>query len=274
MARYSGNLLRLSAPQDPKIAPGAPDPSHNGPSGPDEVPPYHAETIGVSPETGIEYAGLRMDDGVPEALVAGQPGVGWNAPETSMVPPGSGGTPNGYAPGWTHGNPHNAMVDTSYASNRGAGPLPSNHGGNDTGPYSHVNPMVGVEGSAFLERQAEFPRETWAEPSGEGIGKFIGGTNSYRANNPEGDQYAEGRGEGRVHYGFESPYFVHQPMFIEKPHQHYERRTPPMTATDPLVGGRYSTTPILGQLAANTWLSELGESDTPTGYGVAVDGVM
>jgi hypothetical protein len=274
MARYSGNILRLAAPQDPQIAPGAPDAAHDQPSGPDGVPAYHAETISVSPETGIDYAGLRLDDGVPQAIVAGTPGLGWNAPETASVPVGSGSTPNGNAPGWTHGNPHNAATDTSYARNRGATPLPANHDGNDSGPYSRVNPMVGVEGSSFLEREAEFPRETWAEPSGQGVDKFIGGTNSYRANNPEGDQFAEGRGEGRVHYGFESEYFVHQQMFIDKPNQFYERRTPPITATDPLVGGRYSSTPILGQLAANPWLSELGQSVSPEGYGVAVDGVM
>lgn len=274
MARYSGNLLRLAAPQDPKIAPGGPDPTHSNPSGPEEVPAYRAEEIDVSAETGIDYAGLAMYDGVPSAIVAGQPGVGWNAPDTAMVTPGSGGTPAGYAPAWTRGDPHNAAVDTSHWRNKGATPLPPNHDGNDEGPYSHVNQRVGVAGSSFLEREAEFPRETWAEPSGQGVDKFIGGTNSYKANNPEGDNFAVGRGEGRVHYGFESEYFVHQAMYIDKPDQFYERRTPPITATDPLVGGRYSTTPILGQLAANPWLAELGESVTPEGYGVPVDGVL
>jgi hypothetical protein len=191
-----------------------------------------------------------------------------------MVPPGSGKTPNGNAPAWTRGNPHNAMVDTSHASSRGATPLPPNHDGADTGPYSIVNPMTGVEGSSFLEREAEFPREMWAEPTGAGADKFLAGTNSYRVNNPDGDNFAEGRGEGRVHYGFESPYFVHQAMYIDKPHQMYERRTPPISATDPLVGGRYSTTPIMGQLAANPWLTELGTSAVPEGYGVPVDGAM
>lgn len=274
MARYSGNLLRLAAPEDPQIAPGEPDASHYMPSGPDEVPGYRAEEITVPGNTGTDYAGLRLEDGVPEAIFAGQPGPGWNAPDAAMVPPGSGGTPAGYAPGWTHGDPHNAQVDTSLAHNRGATPLPSNHDGNDYGPYTYTNPIVGVEGTAFLERLADFPKETWAEPTGQGVDKFIGGTNSYRANNPEGDQFAEGRGGARVHYGFETQYFVHQQMFIDKPNQFYERRTPPMTATDPLVGGRYSSTPVMGQLASNTWLTELGESQTTTDYGVAVDGVM
>lgn len=274
MARYSGNLLRLKSSPEPKIAPGAPDTSHNQPSGFEEVPGYRAEEITVSSDTGTDYAGLRLDDGVPEAIVAGQPGVGWNAPDTAMVPVGSGGTPNGWAPGWTRGDPHNADVDTSHTRNKGATPLPPNHNGNDTAPYSLRNPTVGVAGSSFLEREAEFPREMWAEPTGQGADKYIAGTNSYRSSNPEGDNFAEGRGEGRVHYGFESEYFVHQKMFIDKPDQFYERRTPPITATDPLVGGRYSTTPILGQLAANPWLSELGESVTPEGYGIAVDGVM
>lgn len=274
MARYSGNLLRLAAPQDPKIAPGGPDPSHTNPSGPDEVPAYRAEEIDVSAETGVDYAGLALYDGVPAAIVAGQPSVGWNAPDTAMTPPGSGGTPAGYVPAWTRGDPHNAGVDTSHLHNKGATPLPTNHDGNDSGPYTFTNPMVGVAGSSFLEREVGFPREIWAEPTGPGADKFVAGTNSYRSSNPEGDQYAEGRGEGRVHYGFESEYFVHQQMFIDKPDQFYERRTPPITATDPLVGGRYSTTPILGQLAANPWLAELGGSVTPEGYGVPVDGVL
>lgn len=274
MARYSGNLLRLAAPQEPKIAPGEPDAAHDRPSGPEGVADYYATKIATTPDQGIDYAGLRLDDGVPEAIVAGQPGVGWNAPDTAMVPPGSGRTPAGFAPAWTRGDPHNAQVDTSHASGKGATALPPNHEGNDSGPYTYANPMVGVEGSSFLEREAEFPREMWAEPTGPGADKFIAGTNSYRASNPEGDNFAEGRGEGRVHYGFESPYFVHQRMFIDKPNQFYERRTAPITATDPLVGGRYSTTPIMGQLAANPWLNELGTSVTPEGYGVAVDGVM
>lgn len=273
MARYSGNLLRLAAPQEPKIAPGEPDASHYAPSGPDGVPAYYAEKIEGNPERGIDYAGLRLEDGVAEAVVAGQPNLGWNAPDTAMVPPGSGGTPNGRAPSWTHGDPHNAAVDTSHAGRRGAGPLTPNHDGNDTLPYRYEQ-MVGVEGSTFLERPADFPREVWAEPSGPGADKFIAGTNSYRASNPDGDNFAEGRGGGRVHFGFEAPYFVQQKMFIDKPNQTYERRVAPITATDPLVGGRYANTPIMGQLAANTWLTELGDSDTPEAYGVPVDGVM
>jgi hypothetical protein len=150
------------------------------------------------------------------------------------------------------------------------------HGvGDDSLPYRRANP-VGVAGSSFLERLWNFPRQIWAEPTGPGADKFIAGTNSYGASNPEGDQYAEGRGGARVHYGFESPYFVHQELFIDKPAQTYDRRTPPVTATDPLVGGRYSNTPILGQLAANTWVAELGGAPDPSGvsYGVPVDGVM
>jgi hypothetical protein len=274
MARYSGNLLRLAAPQDPQIAPGEPDASHFQPSGPEGVADYYADKIAVAPDQGIEYAGTRLDDGIPEAIVVGQPGVGWNAPETAIVPVGSGKTPAGSAPSWTRGDPHNAAVDTSHANSKGATALPPNHNGNDTDPYTYTNPMVGVAGTSFLERQAEFPRETWAEPSGAGVDKFIGGTNSYHANNPEGDQFAEGRGGGRVHYGFDTGYFVHQPMFIDKPNQMYERRTTPITATDPLVGGRYSTTPMMGQLASNTWLTELGSSVTPEGYGVPVDGAI
>lgn len=274
MARYSGNLLRLAAPQDPQIAPGEPDASHYVPSGPDGVPNYHAERITAEPDKGVSYAGLRLDDGVPEAIVANDAGPGWNAPSLAMVPPGSGQNRAGWAPAWTGGDPHNAAVDTSHANNKGATPLPPNHDGNDSGPYTYTNPIVGVQGTSFLERLAEFPRQIWAEPSGAGVDKFIAGTNSYSANNPEGDQYAEGRGGGRVHYGFETNYFVHQAMYIDKPNQMYERRTPPITATDPLVGGRYSTTPIMGQLASNPWLTELGTSVTPEGYGVPVDGVM
>ncbi|MEU0398352.1 hypothetical protein ABZ208_37540 [Streptomyces sp. NPDC006208] len=273
MARYSGNLLRMQAPAEPTIAPGGPDPSHSQPSGPTEVPEYRAEEITVSPETGIDYAGLRLSDGIPEAIVAGQPGVGWNAPDSAMVPPGSGGTPARNVPAWTRGDPHNASVDTSHARNRGATPLPPNHDGNDSGPYTYTNPMVGVEGTSFLERRIGFPEEIWAEPTGGGADKFVAGTNSYRSSNPEGDNYLH-RGDARVHYGFEGNWFVHTPMFQDKPAQTYERRTPPITSTDPLVGGRYDRTPAMGQLAANPWLSELGESPTPTGYGVAVDGVM
>jgi hypothetical protein len=264
----------MAAPQEPKITPGAPDSAHYQPSGPEDVPAYRAEEISVSPETGIDYGGMRLYDGVPEAIVADQPGVGWNAPNTAMVPVGSGGTPARNVPGWTAGDPHNAAVDTSHYRNKGATPLSANHDGNDTGPYTYALPMSGVEGTSFLERRVGFPTETWAEPTGRGVDKFIGGTNSYHANNPEGDQFAVGRGEARAHYGFETQYFVHTPMFQDKPVQTYERRTTPITATDPLVGGSYSRTPVMGQLAANPWLTELGESAVSDGYGVAVDGVM
>lgn len=282
MATYSGNVLRMNAPQAPKIAPGGPDGAHAEPSGPEGVPDFRAQEITVPADLGIEYAGMTMEDGIPRAVVAGQPGLGWNAPNAASVPVGGGGTPNGYAPAWTAGDPHNAEVDTSFASaaygalpgSRYRGNVAGVHGaGDDSLPYRAANP-VGVAGSSFLERLAEFPRQIWAEPTGQGADKFVAGTNSYGSSNPEGDQYAEGRGLARVHFGFESPYFVHQPMFIDKPAQTYDRRTAPLTARDPLVGGAYANTPIMGQLAANTWLTELGESITPGGYGVAVDGVM
>lgn len=282
MARYSGNLLRMAAPGEPKIAPGGPDASHAQPSGPEGVPEYRAEEITVSPELGAEYAGLTMDDGVPRAIVVGQPSLGWNAPEESSTPVGSGGTPAGTAPAWSQGNPHNAGVDTSWArAARGqvpgspyAGSLaPVHASGDDTEPYRRANP-VGVAGTRFLARLADFPRQIWAEPTGAGADKFIAGTNSYAASNPDNDQYAPGRGEGRAYYGFESDYFVHQPMFVDRPAQTYDRQTAPVTARDPLVGGQYYNTPAMGQLAANTWLTELGESAVPSGYGVPVDGAI
>jgi hypothetical protein len=282
MATYSGNILRLNAPQTPKIAPGAPDTAHAEPSGPEGVPGFRAQEITVPGDLGTEYAGMTMEDGVPRAITAGQPSIGWNAPEAAMVPVGGGGTPNGYAPAWTQADPHNAAVDTSFASARygaiagspyRAGAAGVHGTGDDSLPYRAANP-VGVEGSSFLERLWEFPRQIWAEPTGQGADKFVAGTNSYGSSNPEGDQYAEGRGGARAHWGFESPYFVHQQMFIDKPAQTYDRRTAPVTARDPLVGGQYYNTPVMGQLAANTWLSELGESVTPAGYGVAVDGVV
>lgn len=279
--RYSGNLLRMSAPQEPKTAPGEPDASHAVPSGPEGVPGYRAEEITVSADLGTEYAGLTLEDGVPRAVVVGDSHLGWNAPESAMVPVGGGGTPAGLAPAWTSADPHNANVDTSFAGGaRGAIPGSVYHGGvrpvygsgDDSHPGHTANP-VGVAGSSFLERLIDFPKQMWAEPSGQGADKFIAGTNSYTSSNPEGDNFTNRYG-ARVHYGFESPYFVHQQMFIDRPAQTYDRRTPPVTATDPLVGGRYVNTPILGQLAENTWMSELGESVTPTGYGVPVDGVM
>lgn len=282
MAAYSGNILRLKAPDDPRIAPGGPDPAHAEPSGPEGVPAQRAQEIDVPADLGAQYAGLTLEDGIPRAVTAGQPGLGWNAPEAAMVPVGSGATPAGSAPGWAVADPHNAAVDTSFRSAaRGAitgspygGSVAGVHAvGDDTHPAYAATP-VGVEGSSFLERLADFPRQIWAEPTGPGADKFVAGTNSYSSSNPDGDQYAEGRGGGRVHFGFESPYFVHQAMYIDKPAQTYERRTAPVTARDPLVGGAYSNTPVLGQLAANPWLSELGESTTPVGYGVPVDGGM
>lgn len=282
MARYSGNILRLNAPTEPKIAPGGPDHAHAAPSGPEGVPEFRAEEITVSPDMGTEYAGLILEDGVPRAVVAGQPSLGWNAPEAASTPVGSGGTPAGTAPRWTQADPHNAEVDTSFAATaRGAiagspynGSVTGAHAvGDDTLPY-RLATQIGVAGSSFLSRLAEFPRQIWAEPSGVGVDKFVAGTNSYSSSNPDGDQYAEGRGGGRVHFGFESSYFLHTPMYQDKPVQTYERRTTPVTARDPLVGGAYSNTPVMGQLAANPWLSELGESVTPAGYGVAVDGVV
>lgn len=282
MPRYSGNILRLKAPEDPKVAPGGPDSAHAAPSGPEAVPEYRAREIHVAADLGTEYAGLTLEDGVPRAITAGQPSVGWNAPESASTPVGSGGTPAGTAPRWSSADPHNAEVDTSFASSRTgqitgspfrSGVAGVHASGDDTLPYRIANP-VGVAGSTFLERLAQFPRQIWAEPSGAGADKFVAGTNSYASSNPEGDQYAEGRGGARVHYGFESPYFVHQQMYIDKPVQTYDRRTAPLTARDPLVGGQYYNTPVMGQLAANTWLSELGESVAPSGYGVPVDGVV
>lgn len=283
MPRYSGNLLRLNAPKDPQIAPGEPDAAHDAPSGPEGVPQYRAEEISTPPDLGAEYAGLTLEDGVPRAIVAGQPGIGWNAPDAAMVPPGSGQTPAGWAPRWAVADPHNAAVDTSHATAArgqlpggvvGHGPNSAHAVGDDTRPYREANPVVGTAGTRFLERLAEFPRALWGEPTGPGADKFIAGTNAYASSNPDGDNFAEGRGGARVHYGFESDYFVHTPMFQDKPVQTYERRTAPVTARDPLVGGAYANTPIMGQLAANPWVSELGESVTPEGYGVAVDGVM
>src|ERR1041384_3080060 len=112
LARYSGNLLRLNAPQTPHVNPGGPDPDHNEPSGPDGVPEYRAQEITVPPDRGTDYAGLTLEDGVPRALVAGQPHLGWNAPEEAMVPVGSGRTPAGTAPNRTQGDPHNAETAT------------------------------------------------------------------------------------------------------------------------------------------------------------------
>ncbi|NUR38814.1 MAG: hypothetical protein HOV73_01840 [Streptomyces sp.] len=278
---YSGNILRMKAPQDPSLSPGEPDAAHSAPSGPEGVPDYRAQEITVPGDTGVQYAGLTIEDGIERAIVAGQPGLGWNAPDAAMVPVGGGGTPAGYAPSWAASDPHNAQVDTSYAAAaRGAiagspygGSFSGAHAvGDDTEPYSRGYP-VGVAGSMFLERVVDFPHEIWAEPTGPGVDKFVGGTNSYHSSNPDGDNYTNRYG-ARVHYGFESPYFIHQPMFIDKPNQLYERRTTPITARDPLVGGAYSNTPVMGQLAANPWLTELGESVIPAGYGVAVDGVM
>ncbi|WP_298561384.1 hypothetical protein [Streptomyces luteogriseus] len=282
MARYSGNILRLKASQDPKIAPGEPDSSHDQPSGPEGVPEFRAQEISVPGDLGTEYAGLTLEDGIPRAIVAGQPSLGWNAPEQASTPVGSGGTPAGIAPRWSQADPHNAAVDTSFAgSARGAiagspysGSITGAHSaGDDSLPYRLAN-QIGVAGTSFLERLADFPRQIWAEPTGAGADKFVAGTNSYGSSNPEGDQYAEGRGGARAHYGFETQYFVHTPMFQDKPAQTYDRRTAPVTARDPLVGGGYTSTPAMGQLAANTWLTELGESVTPVGYGVPVDGAI
>jgi hypothetical protein len=279
---YSGNLLRMKASTDARTSPGGPDQEHNTPAGPEGVPEFRAEEISVSADTGAEYEGLTLEDGMPRAIVAGQPSVGWNAPASAMTTPGGGGTPAGYAPAWTAGDPHMAEVDTSFAgAARGAiagspylGGIRGVHGvGDDTAPYYRANP-VGVDGTSFLEREVDFPRSTGAEPTGAGADKFIAGTNSWAASNPDGDNYQH-RGGARVHYGFETGYFVHQPMFIDRPAQFYDRRTPPVTATDPRVGGSTPRTPSLGQLAANPWLSELGGAPADAaGYGVPVDGVM
>lgn len=281
MASYSGNILRLKAPDNPRINPGGPDSAHAEPSGPEGVPDMRAQEIAVPADLGTEYAGLTMEDGVPRAIVTGQPSLGWNAPENASTPVGGGGTPAGYAPAWTQGDPHSSNVDTSYASaaraaiygNPANGSISPVHGtGNDTEPYSRGYP-VGVAGSSFLERLIDFPKQMWAEPTGAGADKFIAGTNSYASSNPEGDNFTNRYG-ARAHYGFESEYFIHTAMYQDHTPQTYDRRTTPVTARDPLVGGAYSNTPILGQLAANTWLTELGESVTPSGYGVPVDGAM
>src|SRR5690606_32902613 len=126
----------MRAPEDPRIAPGGPDASHAAPSGPEGVPEYRAEEITVPGDLGAEYAGLVLEDGVPRAVTAGQPALGWNAPDTAMVPPGSGGTPAGTAPRWAHADPHNAEVDTSYRS-AARGALPgSPYNGSITGAHA------------------------------------------------------------------------------------------------------------------------------------------
>lgn len=278
---YSGNILRLKAPSAPRVNPGGPDSAHDMPSGPEGVPDYRAEEISVPGDLGTQYAGLTLEDGVPRAIVAGQPSEGWNAPHAAMNTPGGGGTPAGYAPNWTSGDPHSAEVDTSFAGGaRGAiAGSPYNAGirgvhgvGDDTKPAYLAN-QVGTEGTRFLEREVDFPKATGAEPSGPGADKFIAGTNAWSASNPEGDNFTN-RWGARVHYGFESDYFVHTPMFQDKPAQTYDRRVPPAVATDPRVGGSTPRTPSLGTLASNPWLTELGTSVEPSGYGVAVDGVM
>lgn len=278
---YSGNILRMKAPQAPRIAPGGPDGAHDTPSGPEGVPDFRAQEISVPGDLGTVYAGLTLEDGVPRAIVAGQPSEGWNAPHAAMTPVGGGGTPAGTAPVWTSGDPHSAEVDTSFAgAARGAiagspygGGIRGVHGvGDDTHPAHRANP-VGVAGTSFLERAVDFPKSTGAEPTGPGADKFIAGTNSWSSSNPEGDNFTN-RSGARAHYGFETGYFVHTPMFQDKPAQTYDRRTPPAVATDPRVGGSYPRTPDLGQLAANPWLTELGQPMAATGYGVPVDGVM
>lgn len=277
MATYSGNLTRLQAPTSPKVAPGEPDQAHYEPSGPDGVPAFYAEQISVAPDMGVEYAGLVLDDGVPRAVVATEANLGWNPANESSTPVGAGTTPAGQAPAWIGGDPHNAMVDTSHAHNAGATPLPANHDGNDTAVRTYANPVTGVEGSAFLIRDVGGPTQTWAPPSGDAIDKFIAGTNNYQQNNPEGDQFATGRWGGRTTYGFEPTYYVNTPMYQDKPVQTYQYGTAPLTATDPLVGGRYvgrSADPALGQLAANPYLTELGQPIPADTYGVPVDGVM
>lgn len=281
MAAYSGNILRLRAAEDPHINPGGPDVAHAAPSGPEGVAEFRATQIDVPSDLGAEYQGLTLDDGIPRAITAGQPGVGWNAPDASMVPLGGGGTPAGWAPAWGATDPHNAQVDTSYAAAaRGAIAGSPYHGGyagvhaagDDTEPYSRANP-VGVAGTSFLERLVDFPKQIWAEISGPGADKFVAGTNSYASSNPDGDQYTN-RWGARVHYGFQTEYFVHQAMYIDKPAQTYEHRVTPVTSRDPLVGGSYPRTPSLGQLAANPWLDQLSADDTTTDYGVPVDGGM
>jgi hypothetical protein len=194
-----------------------------------------------------------------------------------MVPVGSGDTPAGQVPGWIGGDPHNAAVDTSHAHNAGVTPLPANHDGQDYPVRTYANPVTGVEGSEFKFREVGGPQNTWAQPTGDAIDKFISGTNNYAQNNPEGDQFAVGRWGARVNYGFEPAYFVHTPMFQDKPAQTYQYGTAPLTATDPLVGGRYvgrSADAAMGQLATNPYLTELGGTIDTSGYGVPVDGVM
>lgn len=278
---YTGNILRLKAPDDPRVHPAGPDAAHDQPSGPEGVPDTRAAEITVPADLGTEYAGLTLEDGVPRAIVAGQPSEGWNAPHAAMTPPGGGGTPAGYAPAWTAGDPHSAEVDTSFAggargaiagSPYGAGVRQVHGAGDDTHP-AYAATQVGTAGTRFLERPVDFPKQVGAEPTGPGADKFIAGTNSWAASNPDGDNYTN-RSGARVHYGFESDYFVHTPMYQAKPAQTYDRRTPPITSRDPLVGGSTPRTPDIGQLAANPWLTELGESVTPAGYGVPVDGVM
>ncbi|MFJ2307654.1 hypothetical protein [Streptomyces sp. NPDC087787] len=280
MATYSGNVLRMKAPERPHAHPSGPDSAHAEPSGMDALPQRRQDEITVRPDLGAEYAGLTLEDGVERALMAGQPGIGWDAASEAMHTPGDGSTPAGIAPAWLAGDPHNAGVDTSFASaargaiagSRHRANISRVHGvGDDSRPGHTANP-VGVAGTSFLEREAGFPQSIGAEPTGPGADKFIAGTNSWSASNPEGDQFAAGRGGGRAHFGFETGYFVHTPMYQDRPAQTYDRRTAPPVSRDPRVGGTYPRTPQMGQLAANPWLTELGESVTPSGYGVPVDG--
>jgi len=267
---YSGNLTRLSQKPDmPRLT--SYDPDHDTPSGPDELDPRLAEQSQVPSGYGQEYQGTQLQ----QQVEAGGGELYWNIPSAASVPLGSGDTPAGQVPKWTHGDPHLTSGEgwnISSVNRPDARTLL--HDGNDAGQFGRGTVPLGADVQPYVDHRIGYPQESMAEPVGEAAQKYIAGINSFDANNPEGVNPHGDRDGAKAPTQGENPLFVQHSVHLDHGAQTYEQRTAPITSTEPLVGGQtYTNTPDMGQLAANPFTYALSKpAPVATGYGPPVGG--
>jgi hypothetical protein len=269
---YSGNLVRLSQkPDQPRLT--SYDPEHSNPAGPDTIDPRLAEQSQVPAGYGQEYAGTDLDRQVE--ATGGE--LTWNVPSAASVPIGSGQVVPGQVPGWTHGDPHtpaSAGDGWSATSVNQPDARTALHDGHDAAQFGRGTVPLGADRQPYSDHRIGYPQASMAEPTGDAAQKLIGGLNSYAANNPEGvDPYNDRQG-AKAPITAENPLFAQHSVHLDHGAQTYERRTAPLTSTEPLVGGQtYTNTTDMGQLAANPFTYALATpAPAADNYGPSVGG--
>lgn len=267
---YSGNLVRLTQkPDQPRLT--SYDPTHDVPAGPDQIDPRLAEQTQVPQGYGSQYTGSDLE----QQVQAGGGELTWNIPSASSVPVGSGETPAGQVPSWTHGDPHLSVGDGwSISSVNRPDARTHLHDGQDSAQFGRGTIPLGVDRQAYSDHRIGYPQASVAEPQGEAAIKFIAGFNSFSANNPEGVNPYGDRDGAKSPITAENPLFVQHSVHMDHGAQTYGRRTVPTTSTEPLVGGQtYTNVVDMGQLAANPFTYQLASSaPEAAGYGPSVGG--